>query len=48
MTTMDFSFGHKCLIGVVVRGRTHKIGGWGFERRWQRSACFWREKSRDS
>jgi len=31
------TFGHKQLVGGVVRGRRRKAGRQGFERRWQRS-----------
>ena len=47
MARTKISFGHKQLVGGVVRGRKREAGGQGFEHRWPQSARFLGEKVRD-
>jgi hypothetical protein len=47
MARTKILFGHKQLVGEVVRDRRREAGGQMFERRWPQSACFSREKTCD-
>ena len=47
MGRTNIPYGHKRLTYGVVRGRTHDVEGWGFERRWPRRSRFLHEKLRD-
>jgi hypothetical protein len=47
MARSNVSFGHRCLIGGVVRGRTYEAGGRGSSASGREACVFRAKKSRD-